>query len=203
MRSGRPWAAAVTYRFAHAFFRTTLYEETIAPRRIRLHQQVARALEEVYFGRLQEHATELAEHFSYSTEAADLTAAVSYGEMAAQRAVGVYDYGEAARLLRQALKVQEVLDPGDKAKRCDLLTSLGRTLSLTPERRHALDVEYPEALALAEAIGDNRRAAVVCRWAAMAGWWAVSDRAAGNSSSGLKKAQNTLSQVVPSVPGLR
>ncbi len=155
----------VSYRFAHAFFRTTLYEETIAPRRIRLHQQVARALEGVYASRLQEHAAELAEHFSYSTEAADLTRAVSYGEMAAQRAMAVYDYGEAARLLRQALKVQEVLDPGDKAKRCDLLTSLGRALNPTAERRHALDVEYPEALALAEAIGDNRRAAVVCRWA--------------------------------------
>lgn len=54
----------VTYRFAHAFFRQTLYEETIAPRRIRLHQQVARALTEVYVGRLDEHAVELAEHFS-------------------------------------------------------------------------------------------------------------------------------------------
>ena len=158
----------VTYRFAHAFFRTTLYEETIAPRRIRLHQQVARVLEEVYASRLQEHAAELAEHFSYSTEAADLSKAVSYGEMAAQRAMDVYDYGEAARVLRQAVKVQEVLDPGDKAKRCDLLTSLGRALSLTTERRHALEVEYPEALALAEAVGDNRRAAIVCRWAANA-----------------------------------
>ncbi|HEY94474.1 MAG TPA: protein kinase, partial [Dehalococcoidia bacterium] len=45
-------ASAVSYRFAHAFFRTTLYEENIAPRRIRLHQQVARALEEVYANRL-------------------------------------------------------------------------------------------------------------------------------------------------------
>jgi predicted ATPase len=44
--------AVVTYRFTHAFFRQTLYEETIAPLRIRLHQQVARALEEVYGPRL-------------------------------------------------------------------------------------------------------------------------------------------------------
>jgi serine/threonine protein kinase/tetratricopeptide (TPR) repeat protein len=160
--------ANVSYRFTHAFFRTTLYEENIAPRRIKLHQQVARALEEVYTSRLQEHAAELAEHFSYSTDAADLTKAVSYGEMAARRAMDVYDYGEAARLLRQALKVQEVLAPDDKAKRCDLLTSLGRALNPTTERRHALDAEYPEALALAEEIGDNRRAAVVCRWAAEA-----------------------------------
>ena len=36
--------------------------------------------------------------------------------MAAQRATDVYAYGEAVRLLQQALKVQEVLDPDDKAK---------------------------------------------------------------------------------------
>jgi len=160
--------ATVTYRFAHAFFRSILYEENIAPRRIRLHQQVARALEEVYSNRLQEHAAELAEHFSYSTEADDLTKAVSYGEMAAQRATDVYDYGEAARLLQQALKVQEVLDVDDKGKRCDLLTSLGFTLMYATEHQHAIEVEFPEALALAEEIGDNKRASVACRWATRA-----------------------------------
>ena len=80
--------AVVNYRFAHAFFRQTLYEEIIAPRRIRLHQQVARALEEVYKTRLEEHAAELAEHFSYSSDSADLTKAVSYGEMAAREGNG-------------------------------------------------------------------------------------------------------------------
>ena len=117
--------AKVSYRFAHAFFRQTLYEEIIAPRRIRLHQQVARALEEIYNNRLEQHAAELAEHFSYSSDRADLEKAVSYGEMAARRATDVYSYGEAVRLLEQALKVQEVLDPEEKLKRCDLLLALG------------------------------------------------------------------------------
>ena len=39
--------AGVSFRFAHAFFRQTLYEEMFSPRRIRLHQQVGRTLEEV------------------------------------------------------------------------------------------------------------------------------------------------------------
>jgi len=154
--------ASVTYRLTHAFFRTILYDENIAPRRIRLHQQVAQALEEVYSNRLQEHAAELAEHFSYSTETDDLTKAVNYGEMAAQRATDVYDYGEAARLLEQAIKVQEVLNPDDKGKRCDLLTTLGRNLTRTPELRHVLDIEFPEALSLAEEIHDKKRASVIC-----------------------------------------
>ena len=42
----------VQYRFAHAFFRQTLYEELGAARRIQLHQQVARALESQYASRL-------------------------------------------------------------------------------------------------------------------------------------------------------
>jgi len=158
-------AGAVTYRFAHAFFRQTLYEEVIAPRRIRLHQQVAQVLEEVYAPRLEEHASELAEHFSYSPDLADLGKAVSYGEMAARRALSVYAYGEAVRLLEQALKVQEVLDKQDKEKKYDLLLALGDALLYAGEPKRIFDVEAPEALSLAEAMGDSARASRVCRLA--------------------------------------
>jgi len=156
----------VRYRFTHAFFRQTLYEEMIAPQRLKLHQRVARSLETLYAKRLGEHATELAEHFSHSTDPADLAKAVSYGEMAAKKAMDVYAYGEAVRLLEQALKVQEVLDPEDKAKRCDLLLALGDALLLAGEHRRVIDMEAPQALALAEAIPDNTRASRVCLLAA-------------------------------------
>jgi tetratricopeptide (TPR) repeat protein len=158
----------VTYRFGHAFFRQTLYEETIAPRRIRLHQQVARALEEVYKNRLEERAAELAEHFSYSSDRADLEKAVSYGEMAATRATDVYSYGETVRLLEQTLEVQEVLDPEEKPKRCDLLLALGWGRFYNHEYRHILDNEAPSALALSEAMGDNGRSCQACLLASFA-----------------------------------
>ncbi|HEY32030.1 MAG TPA: AAA family ATPase [Dehalococcoidia bacterium] len=150
--------ATVDYHFTHAFFRQILYEEIIAPRRNRLHQQVAQALEEVYKTRLDEHAAELAEHFSYSSDAADLRKAVSYGEMAAQRAMDIYAYREAVRLLEQALKVQGVLDPDDRSKRCDILLALSEAHILAGEARRALDAELPEAFSLAEAIQDSSRA---------------------------------------------
>jgi tetratricopeptide (TPR) repeat protein/ribosomal protein L40E len=153
----------IRYRFTHAFFRQTLYEEIIAPRRIRLHQQVARALEEVYKTRLEEHAAELAEHFSYSSDSADLAKAVSYGEMGAKRAMSVYAYGEAVRLLEQALKVQEILDPEDMAKRCDLLLDLCEALLWTVELKRILDLEAPAAFALAEVLEDNSRASRACQ----------------------------------------
>jgi tetratricopeptide (TPR) repeat protein len=158
----RSQVGAIRYRFTHAFFRQTLYEEMIAPQRLQLHQQVARALESQYSKRLEEHAAELAEHFSHSTDPFDLKKAVSYGEMAAQRAISVYAYGEAARLLEQALKVQRVLDPDDKGKVCDLLLGMGEALLEVGQQRRALDTEIAEAFALAEAIGDKRRASRAC-----------------------------------------
>jgi tetratricopeptide (TPR) repeat protein len=152
----------VRYRFTHAFFRQILYEETIAPQRLKMHQQVARSLETLYAKSLKEHATELAEHFSHSTDPADLKKAVEYGEMAAKRATDVYAYGEAVRLLEQALKVQEVLDPEDKARRCDLLLALGDALGLAGEIRRVIDTEAPQAFSLAEAMADNKRASRAC-----------------------------------------
>ena len=156
----------VEYRFTHAFFRQILYEETIAPRRIRLHQRVARALEEVYARRLDEHAAELAEHYSHSSSADDLTRAVEYGEMAARRALGVHAYGEAARHLEQALRVQDVLDPDDRPKRCDLLVSLGTAMMVAGDAKRAHEEIAPEALALAEGLDDRKRAARAC-WLAL------------------------------------
>lgn len=158
----RSQLGSIRYRFTHAFFRQTLYEELIAPRRLRLHQQVARSLETQYAKRIEEHAAELAEHFSQSTDSADLAKAVSYGEVAAQRAVSVYAYGEAVRLLDHALNVQRVLDPDDKGKVCDLLLSLGDNLNMAGEPQRALNVELQEAFSLAESFDDRARAARAC-----------------------------------------
>ena len=155
-------AGSVQYRYAHAFFRQTLYEEMIAPRRIRLHQQVARALEQGYAARLEEHAVELAEHFSYSSDPADLSKAVEYGEMAARRAIAVYAYGEAVGHLERCLQVQEVLDPNDKAVRCDLLLALGEALMPSGEPMRAAEEVAEEAFGLAESLADNHRLSLAC-----------------------------------------
>jgi serine/threonine protein kinase/tetratricopeptide (TPR) repeat protein len=169
----------VRYRFTHAFFRQTLYEELIAPQRLKLHQQVARALETQYAGRIDEHAAELAEHFSQSTDPADLAKAVSYGEIAAKGAISVYAYGEAVRLTEQALKVQRVFNPNDKVKICDLLLALGEYLIAAGEPHRAFSSELQEAFSLAESLHDEDRAARACslamngilfHGAGLAGW---------------------------------
>ena len=104
---------------------------------------------------LEEHAAELAEHFAQSTDAEDLSKAVRYGELAAQRALAVYAYGEAVRHLEQALQAQEVLDPDDDAKRCDLLLALGEALGPAGEPLRAAEDVAPQALELAERLDDR------------------------------------------------
>jgi len=181
----RSQVGAIVYRFTHAFFRQTLYEEMIAPQRLQLHQQVARVLETQYEKRLGEHAVELAEHFSQSTDPADLKKAVEFSEMAAQRASGVYAYGEVVRMLDQALKVQRVLDLDDREKMCDLLLDLGEARNWAGEPQHSLDIELPEALSIAETIGDSKR---VSR-AFFIAMWSLSLSSGGAAYTGPQAAQ--------------
>jgi predicted ATPase len=157
--------ATITYRFSHAFFRQTLYDEIVAPRRNRLHQQVARALEEVHRARLEEHAAELAEHYAFSSEAVDSAKAVRYSELAARRATEVFAYSEAARHLERALLVQELSDSEGQARRCDLLLALGEALWPAGETERVIARVAPDALTLAEREGDRSRAFRACRLA--------------------------------------
>jgi hypothetical protein len=157
--------ATITYRFTHAFFQQTLSDEIMAPRRIRLHQQVARVLEEVFSNarRLEEHAAELAEHYSFSSDASDLSKAVDYAMLAAKRATEVFAYGEAARQLERALAVQDLVDPDDRVKRCDLLLALGAALFPAGETERVIEHVAPDAFALAEGLCDRGRAFRACR----------------------------------------
>jgi predicted ATPase len=158
-------ASMITYRFTHAFFQQTLYDEILGPRRMRLHQQIARALEEVHARRLDEHAAELAEQYAFSSAAPDLVKAVSYGEMAARRATEVFAYGEAARQLERALAVQDLVDPDDAARQCDLLLAQGEALYSAGETERVIAQVAPDALKRANAIGDRSRAFRACRLA--------------------------------------
>jgi class 3 adenylate cyclase len=157
------------YRFTHAFFRQTLYEEMIAPRRLRLHNEVAKALEAHYAGRIEEHAAELADHFAHSSSEEDLRKAIQYGELAATRSEAVYAYGEAARHLRQALEVQEVLGPADSEGQLALMTRLCGALLSAGETERMLSDVAPRAFEVAESLGGGERAARIAESAT----WAI------------------------------
>jgi predicted ATPase len=151
-------ATAITYRFSHAFFRQTLYDEIIAPRRIRLHREVAHGLELVFARQLAHHAAELADHYSFSSDATDLARAVHYAELAAGQAIDVFAHGEAVRQLERAVQIQELVDSDDRARRCDLLLKLGDALAPAGQTQRAVTYAATEALALSEESQDARRA---------------------------------------------
>src|SRR5215471_5298 len=150
--------ASIRFRFTHAFFRQTLYDEIFAARRIRWHRLIGSVLEQVYADRLDEHAGELAAHFAHSSDPADLGRAIAFDECAAERAIQVYAYGEAARHLERALLVESVLDTREPLKRCDLLLAMGEAmLSMEQSPRRVVGTAR-EAYQLAESSADERRA---------------------------------------------
>ncbi|HEX5141483.1 MAG TPA: AAA family ATPase, partial [Dehalococcoidia bacterium] len=161
---------AIEYRFTHAFFRQTLYEELSAPRRLRFHQDVARSLEAEYATRRDEHAAELAEHFANSTDRDDLAKAVNYGVIAAERAQRVFDHGEAARFYERALDVQDVFDPGDVARVCDLCLLLADALLSSGQPLRAAEEIGEQAFSLALQLEDSDRASWACHSATFALW---------------------------------
>jgi hypothetical protein len=158
----RAQPGSVRYRFTHAFFRQTLYEEIIAPRRLRQHQKIARALEAHYSTRLEEHAAELAEHFAQSTDRADLAKAVDYHRLAAQRASSMFAYSEAASHIERCLEVQDVLEPVDQRQRVELQLAFCSALLDSFDPHRLLDEAAPRAVALAQELGDDGPASDAC-----------------------------------------
>jgi hypothetical protein len=61
--------------------------------------------------------------------------------------------------------VQELLDPQDNLKRCDLLLALGEALLAAGEPLQVVETIAPQAFALAEQLGDRQRASRTCQTA--------------------------------------
>jgi tetratricopeptide (TPR) repeat protein len=79
--------------------------------------------------------------------------------------MSVYAYGEAARLLEQAASVQEVLDPRDSGRLCDLLLALSEALLAADEPERVVEDVAERAYTLATAASDEERAGTACQQA--------------------------------------
>jgi tetratricopeptide (TPR) repeat protein len=118
------------YRFAHALFHETLYDELSPARRMHLHREVGAAIERL--PDIEEHLTELAHHFF---EAADENAAqaVHYAQRAGERARALLAYEEAARLYELGLDALRRVptaathagEDRHERQRCELLLGFG------------------------------------------------------------------------------
>src|SRR5207253_9919249 len=94
-------AARSRMRFAHVLVRDTLYERLPSARRLRLHRDLGRALAEMQ-GDAGEGLAEVAHHLLESAALGDVGPAIAAARRAAEHAVRIHAYEEAARLLEQA-----------------------------------------------------------------------------------------------------
>jgi class 3 adenylate cyclase len=145
------------YTFAHALMRSALYEELTTNRRVRMHAQVAAALEARHAHRLDEHLDELAYHFAEGALAGDANKAIEYARRAGARADRELAFESAAMQYERALGAMELVDVPDPTVNCDIELALARALyNAGDERLH--DAVFAAA-ASARALGDAERLA--------------------------------------------
>jgi tetratricopeptide (TPR) repeat protein len=146
--------ATVRYRFFHALVRATLYDELSAARRVVFHRKVAEAIETVHAGRLDDHLSALAHHWTRAAApVAETARAVDYARRAGDVALAQLAQDEAVGYYRQALELLEASDGGAReASRLELLIVLGEAQRRAgdPAFRHTL----LEATRLAQRRGD-------------------------------------------------
>jgi tetratricopeptide (TPR) repeat protein len=126
------------YRFAHRLVRDTLYDELSAGRRARLHRKAAEAIESVHAGRLGEHLSALANHYSRAAAPAGDTGvkAVDYAVQAGERALAQLAHDEAVSWNHRALDLIDGAGSFDEATRLDVLVALGEAQQLAGDPAH-------------------------------------------------------------------
>jgi ATP/maltotriose-dependent transcriptional regulator MalT len=155
------------YRFRHALLREVVHDDLLPGEHAELHRAIARALED----RLRRegggggaHRTAAIAHHYHA--AGDQPAALAASVRAADAAMAVQAYGEAADLLDRAIEIfgqvpdAEELAGGDRAK---LLASAARARYYEGALPRAVAL-FEKALELVDAERDPRRAAVLYGW---------------------------------------
>ncbi|MFL5820413.1 MAG: ATP-binding protein [Solirubrobacteraceae bacterium] len=112
------------FRFRHSLVRETLYAGLGTARRIQLHRAVGEALESRYGG-APEHLVELAHHFAEAAPEGDASKALDYAVKAAEDAMRLFAYEQAATLYELALSTSDALPP-ERKRDAQLLLALGQ-----------------------------------------------------------------------------
>lgn len=146
------------YAFAHALVRSTLYEELGTNRRVRLHWQVAQAIEARHANDLDRHLDSLAHHFTEGALAGDARTAVGYAQRAAERALDDLAYEGAAQQYERAIGALELLAQPDPPLHFDLQLGRCKALRAASDQR-SRDAGFTAA-AIARAMEDTERLAL-------------------------------------------
>lgn len=107
------------FQFAHPLIRHVFYQEPSVPRRQRLHKQVAERLQALYGEERDAHVLELAHHLVKAGPAGG-EEAVALARRAADQAVSVFAWSEAAYYFEAALSAGEATRRLDVAEQAEL-----------------------------------------------------------------------------------
>jgi tetratricopeptide (TPR) repeat protein len=130
----RPGSDADSYDFTHALIRHTLFGEMNPSRQVRIHRQIAKAMEKIWGERASEHAAEIAYQYSRSAALPGAERGAEHAIAAANRAEAAYAYEEVTTFLKLALELLPPTDP----RRPRLLGRLGLALAWTLNPDEAL-----------------------------------------------------------------
>ena len=146
----------ITFRFAHALVRTTVYEDLSGLRRAGLHRRVAEAIEHV-MPRASVRPGDLAFHYGAAAADGDVTKAVEWSVVAGRDAADRLAFSEALTHFENALDLRRQAGLEDDGTECDLMIELGRAHWALgdPEGRTIL----LDAARSAHQLGDSARAA--------------------------------------------
>jgi predicted ATPase len=151
----QPAFPEVEYTFKHALTQEVAYNSVLTERRRVLHELAARAIEELYGDRLDEHYSDLAHHYSRS---GNMEKAVEYLKLAGQQAAQRSANTDAVNHLTTALELLKALPNSPERAQQELVvqTTLGPALSNTkgpaaPEVLHA----YARARELCQQVGET------------------------------------------------
>ncbi|MCH8282927.1 MAG: AAA family ATPase, partial [Chloroflexi bacterium] len=126
------------YQFTHALTQETLAAELSTTRRVRLHARIGETLEELYGANAEDHAAELAHHFSEAQTVLGFDKLVHYSLLAGQRALAARAYEEASSHFQRGLSAKGVplsgADVAPDGEAAALLVGLGNAQFGTHER---------------------------------------------------------------------
>lgn len=126
----QPAFPEVSYTFKHGLTQEVAYHSLLMEHRRTLHEQVARGIEQVFAGRLEDHYSELAHHYSQS---GNNDKAIEHLQQAARQAIRRSAYAEAIRQLTTALELLNTLlaSPERDQRELTLQIALGVPLIMT------------------------------------------------------------------------
>jgi hypothetical protein len=144
------------FEFSHELIRQTVLSDLSAPRRQRLHSEVAGAIERLYGDRMEDRSSELAHHYS---AAGNAPKAVEYLVRSGQQAAERYAHLEAIAFLKRAVAGLKELPDNEQRARQELkiLKELGQSWwflgsLMSAESRAVMERRFE----LCERLGDSR-----------------------------------------------